>query len=433
MVRHSIPVLALQTLIAAIGCTRYSAPQIPPTVPENTGNSAVAEPAPHSPAEQITEPKSATPNPAETIHRQSAKAPATTQHRISRNGRTTDHKGFSSEQVFFVTNRQPSADPEQSSDPDTYFSSTIGSLQYGICSVSIPYRRQPGSLPEPSILRLEFSQDPAKHIVLMELDILPDADFWKQLRSTVDASPKRQLFLFIHGYSATFRDAARRTAQIAWDMNYQGASMFFSWPAGGPDENTVGKLNYLADLRHAEASDYDLLTVLEQISVRSGAATIHVAAHSMGSHLLTESLSRWNDKLGTDKAPATRFQQIVLAAPDVDARLFVQGKASRLAAFHTGLTVYASDSDYALKASRTANSYEPLGQINQWSRLGAKSQLYQLVDVSAVSADWLSVGHLYYGDLPQVIRDFELVFRGVAAIDPKRRLQQQAELFLLSP
>ncbi|MFM8478695.1 MAG: hypothetical protein ACKOEO_23160, partial [Planctomycetaceae bacterium] len=97
--------------------------------------------------------------------------------RIIRRGTVAEHKGFSSEKVFFATNRRPAPEPDSSADPDTFFSAELGDLRYGTCSVSIPWRRQPGSLPEPSILRLEFSQNPAKHIVLMEIDLLPDAAF----------------------------------------------------------------------------------------------------------------------------------------------------------------------------------------------------------------------------------------------------------------
>ena len=45
----------------------------------------------------------------------------------------------------------------------------------------------------------------------------------------------------------------------------------------------------------------------------------------------------------------------MLAAPDVDARVFVEKQAANLSAFCEGLTVYASNADYALAASRTVN------------------------------------------------------------------------------
>lgn len=430
MLRSLLLVIGNLCLLSLVGCDR-SLPTDVHQEPQSEGSDhTMSEP----PEEEHWGQNTAAPFGGQAADAAPESPPASDSltQRISRRGTVAEHKGFSSEKVFFATNRRPAPEPDSSADPDTFFSAELGDLRYGTCSVSIPWRRQPGSLPEPSILRLEFSQNPAKHIVLMEIDMLPDAAFWQQLRSTVEASSDRRLLLFIHGYAATFRDAARRTAQIAWDMNYQGAAMFFSWPAGGYEEGSVEHGNYLKDLRLANLSRFDLITVLQQISARSGATSIHVVAHSMGGHLLTDSLVQIA-KSEAGSVPASQFRQLVLAAPDVDAQVFVEKQAANLAAFREGLTVYASDSDYALSASRTVNSYEPLGQINAWSRQGAKERLYSLIDVSALAKSWFSTGHLYYGDLPQVIRDFDLTFRGMTPADPARQLQQKAELFLLQP
>jgi len=226
---------------------------------------------------------------------------------------TEERHGYTPERVYFATNREPDHAQAAGKDPDRYFGGDRGHLVYGTCEVSIPYRRAPGSLPEPSVLRLEFSQDPAKHVVLMEIELLPNADFWKQLRAAVEVSQDRQLLLFIHGYSATFRDAARRTAQMAYDLNYQGPSMFFSWPAGAESESFQEKANYLKDLRRAEESDEDLISVLAGISRYSGAKSIHLVAHSMGNFVLTEALKTIDDRRPSGISQSPLFDQVALA------------------------------------------------------------------------------------------------------------------------
>jgi len=208
--------------------------------------------------------------------------------KIRRPGKTAERRGYSPERVFFATNREPAGISESTENPDLYFGDDIGDLSVGTCEVSIPYKRQPGTLPEPSILRLEFSQDPAKHVVLMEIETLQQAAFWKELRAKVDESPEKQLLLFVHGYCATFRDAARRTAQLSYDLNYKGPAMFFSWPAGSDLEKFDERPNYLKDLRRAQESDEDLITVINDLGRYSGAKSIHLIAHSMGNFLLTE-------------------------------------------------------------------------------------------------------------------------------------------------
>ncbi|HRA86755.1 MAG TPA: alpha/beta hydrolase [Planctomycetaceae bacterium] len=351
---------------------------------------------------------------------------------IRRSGATREQRGFSPERVYFATNREPVHSVAAAKDPDLYFGGDCGDVVYGTCEVSIPYRRAPGSLPEPSILRLEFSQDPEKHVVLMEIALLPNADFWKQLRAAVDASPDKRLLLFIHGYSATFRDSARRTAQMAYDMNYQGPSMFFSWPAGAESESFSEKANYLKDLRRAEESDEDLITVLAGISRYSGARRIHLVAHSMGNFVLTEALKTIDDRRTRGTIQEPLFDQVALAAPDLDAKEFVERTGERLLPFSRRFTVYASEHDKALRLSRAVNGYEPLGFLNEYSRIGAKKRLFDLVDVSQLTTGWFDSGHIYYGDMPEMISEFDFVFRGVKAASLQRGLGETPPIFRLS-
>jgi esterase/lipase superfamily enzyme len=350
---------------------------------------------------------------------------------IRRDGQTTERRGFTPERVYFATNRDPD-EVGGENDPDLFFGDERGNLTYGTCEVSIPYRRQPGSLPEPSILRLEFQQDPAKHVVLMEIERLPDAEFWKRLRSAVDASPEKQLMLFVHGYCATFRDAARRTAQMGYDLNYQGPSMFFSWPAGSDLEGFEEKLNYVKDLRRAQESDEDLITVLAGISRWSGAKKLQIVAHSMGNFVLTESLKRMADRLGSAEIPVL-FDQAVLAAPDINAREFVERSGRRVRPFSKRLTVYASTEDKALWVSKKVNGYEPLGFLNEFSQSGAKAALFDLVDASQLTAGWFDSGHIYYGDMPELLSDVRNVFRGVQVSSLQRGLTAAPPFFRILP
>jgi tetratricopeptide (TPR) repeat protein len=39
-----------------------------------------------------------------------------------------------------------------------------------------------------------------------------------------------QALIFVHGYNMSFDNAARRAAQIAYDINFDGATFLFSWP-----------------------------------------------------------------------------------------------------------------------------------------------------------------------------------------------------------
>ncbi|MFN9718302.1 MAG: alpha/beta hydrolase [Planctomycetota bacterium] len=397
-------------------------PQTAPTLDES-----VAPPSPsiRTPAEA-----------PDTSHRQHPVAESSshdaTAEIVRREGLTKNHQGFSTEHVFFATNRDPAESAAMAHDPDLFFGDERGNLSYGTCEVSIPYRRTPGSLPEPSILKLEFSQDPAKHIVLLEIERLPDAAFWKALRAKVEESPNRQLMLFVHGYCATFRDAARRTAQMAYDMNYQGPSMFFSWPAGSDVEGFSERANYLKDLRRAEESDEDLIHVLEELSRLSGAQRIHLVAHSMGNFVLTEALKTIDDRMNRSVARPLLFDQVAMAAPDLNARDFVEASGRRVRSFSRRFTVYVSRNDKALKLSKTVNGFEPLGLLNSFSKQGAAMSLYELVDASPAQSGWFDSGHVYYGDMPAMLRDLAFVFQGTPATSLQRGLGETPPVFRLS-
>ena len=395
----------------------------------NTGNGrASVSPPPPTP-----EPAgSVTVNPDRKANASIQQSAVTSKIVIQRDGVSKQHKGFSSELVYFATNREPSATPKALKDPDLFFSDEHGDLSYGVCEVSIPYKRTPGTLPEPSIWSLEFTQDPQKHVVLMEIQRLPDAQFWMALRKKVEASPNRQLMLFVHGYCATFRDAARRTAQMAYDMNYQGAAMFFSWPAGSDLEGIQERANYLKDLRRAEESDEDLIAVIENISRLSGAQRVHLVAHSMGNFILTEALKTIDDRNGRKGNPPRFFDQIVMAAPDLDAKGFVKSSGKRLRGFSRRITVYASKQDKALKLSKSVNGFEPLGLLNEFSRQGAAAKLYELVDASTAESGWFDSGHVYYGDMPEMLVDLAFVFRGIPASSLQRGLGETPPLFRLT-
>jgi esterase/lipase superfamily enzyme len=395
--------------------------------PGQSGSSG-SPPSPPTP----TPAGSVTVTPDRNANGSAQQSPVTEATVIQRKGVSKEHKGFSSELVYFATNREPSGTPEALRDPDLFFGDVRGDLSYGVCEVSIPYKRTPGTLPEPSIWSLEFAQDPQKHVVLMEIERLPDADFWKQLRVRVEASPNRQLMLFVHGYCATFRDAARRTAQMAYDMNYQGPGMFFSWPAGSDLEGFQERANYLKDLRRAEESDEDLIAVIESISRWSGAERVHLVAHSMGNFVLTEALKTIDDRNGKNQAVPRFFDQVVMAAPDLDARDFVKKSGHRVRGFSNRFTVYASKQDKALKLSKTVNGFEPLGLLNDYSRQGAEAKLYELVDASTAESSWFDSGHVYYGDMPEMLIDLAFVFRGIPAKSLQRGLGETPPLFRLT-
>lgn len=104
-------------------------------------------------------------------------------------------------------------------------------MEYGLCRVSIPRDHKMGELEGPSIWRLEFTPNPAKHVAVVGAPIsASERQFFTQLKAKISGSKEKQTLIFIHGFNTTFTGAARRTAQMAYGLGFDGTTMFYSWP-----------------------------------------------------------------------------------------------------------------------------------------------------------------------------------------------------------
>jgi esterase/lipase superfamily enzyme len=259
-------------------------------------------------------------------------------------------------------------------------------LHYGECEISIPKTHKLGMLESPSILRLEFKPDPQKHIVLASIESLEEQAFLTAVADAVEESATREAFVFVHGYNVMFADAVRRTGQIAFDLNFVGAPILYSWPSNGRVED------YTFDETNAQWSQDHFKRFLCLLAQHVTAAKIHVIAHSMGNRVVCGALKELS--LQADNPVA--LSQIVLAAPDMDADTFKE-LAAMLAGLSKGVTLYQSSKDKALLASKKIHGNpragEPVLVIP-----GLDS-----IDASLVDTDFL--GHGYFADTWALLSD----------------------------
>lgn len=274
----------------------------------------------------------------------------------------------------------------------------------GWVSVSIPPKRRAGELNRPSLIRLEFVVDPTKHFQLAAVTPSDDETFYAELSETLARDPEKQAFVFVHGFHNTFQDAAFRTAQIAHDMQFPGAPVFFSWPSQG------AVLDYLTDAANVETSVLHLRQFLEELHRESGATRIHLIAHSMG----TRALSQAVEKLSADGLPDNAFGQLVFAAPDIKRDLLAQ-KIEALDRITDGVTLYASAHDSALLLSRALQggdeeNYQRAGETHPRPMVAPPMQT---VDVSQATK-----GHSYVANSRLMLRDLAILFREARILEP---------------
>jgi type VI secretion system ImpA family protein len=308
---------------------------------------------------------------------------------------TTPSNSSTVVRVFYATDRREVASRES----DVEYSverSLSGEIHYGECQVSIPTSHKLGRLESPSFLKLEFRKDRGKHIVLAKTDSMEVRTFFERVSASIAKSHARDAFIFIHGYNVSFEDAARRTGQIAFDLQFVGAPIFYSWPSHGKFAD------YVKDETNVAWSAPHFERFLSLLSQYSGAERIHIIAHSMGNRAVCEALK----SLSKERGDLLKLNHLVLAAPDIDADTF-QELASMLQRLCGRITLYESSNDKAIHASKnfhgSPRAGEPLLVITG----------LDTVDASAIDTDFL--GHAYFSDNWPLLSDIHsLLFKDAA-------------------
>tara|TARA_R110002111_G_scaffold262694_2_gene340263 strand:+ start:11690 stop:12976 length:1287 start_codon:yes stop_codon:yes gene_type:complete len=333
--------------------------------------------------------------------------------------------------VFYGTDRNLTG----STYPKQFFGAERASLSLGFCDVSIPKNHQEGKLESPKIWKLEFRENPDKHVMLNSVETASGPEFLTTLRETiqnsieVEQTPEGEIstggeaFIFIHGYNNSFEDAARRTAQIAYDLKFKGAPLMYSWPS-----QAKGTLwAYKEDARMAQWCEENVTLFVEAIAYESGARKIHLIAHSMGNRVLSRVLKNISQKLAVSGETEPLFNEVILTAPDIDAQVFKDSIAPHIIQTANRFTIYSSSEDLALKASRVANSFwhERLGEGGSYLTVFPKYKQINVVDASGIDTNLFALGHSYHADNITVLSDVKQVFQGIPAGD--RGLQSLLE------
>jgi esterase/lipase superfamily enzyme len=309
--------------------------------------------------------------------------------------------GFAAVRVFYGTNRASTG----AVNPAALYGTARGDLQYGYLDVTIPRIHQEAQLEtQPRWVEYTFAADQAvlraRYVLLDKVVPLAKEEFLSALRQQINDSRLKDVFIFVHGFNNTFEDAARRTAQMAYDLDFDGTPMMYSWPSQG---STTA---YAIDEAAVGISGRRMADFLEAVVAQSGAQRIHLIAHSMGNRALIEALQTYLAK----RAPADRqhiFGQIVFTAPDVDRDYFTDALSS-LTGSAERVTLYASDNDYALRSSQFFHGAPRAGTAGD---VIVKLAGIDSIDMSSVPAD--ALGHSYFAANSGAIYDtFRLLWRG---------------------
>ena len=289
--------------------------------------------------------------------------------------------------VWFGTNRRPL----DASDPGKGFGSEFDEqLHFGKRIVRIPSSHRVGELGSPLWRRLLTGVD--DRITVDPATVLAEAAFTREVRAFLAGldPADRNVLVYIHGFNTSFDDAARRAAQLGFDLKVPGITALYSWPSRG------NLSAYLTDVSSIEASEEHIAEFLIKVSALAERGKVHIIAHSMGNRGLLRAMHRATTQAALRSG--TRFGQIFLAAPDVDAKLFRQ-LASVYPQAAERTTLYVADQDKAIAA---------LEWLVEGVRAGGAPPVLVLPGIDTVrvrGSSLFRLGHSYVAEELEVLRD----------------------------
>ncbi|MGE0340236.1 MAG: alpha/beta hydrolase [Xanthobacteraceae bacterium] len=245
---------------------------------------------------------------------------------------------------------------------------------------------------------------------------------------------KRQdVTVFVHGFNNNFQESLFRLAQVTADSGIDTAQILFSWPSHA---RVTG---YVADKESVTYSRDYLAALLTGLAGDPRIGRIRLAAHSMGSWLVAETL---RELRLAGKDAVIRRTEIVLAAPDIDVEVFVQ-QLKVIGPLSPPMKILVAKDDRALEVSGfLASSIRRVGALDVEDSRVKEAVLrarVQVIDISELSsADGLGHDRFVYlaGIYPNLTRHPPLARAGVFLLDTAGALvtaPAHADLVLAGP
>ncbi len=319
--------------------------------------------------------------------------------------------------VYYGTNREvfveATGEPIETKFPEEIYGELPGPLNYGKALIVIPPRHKKGRLEGQIAGR---STNDKRYVVLKAMEHA-NYDYVMnevQVELAKAAPGERTLVAYVHGFNTTFEKAARRAGQLKYDLDFTGPFFFFSWPS------KASALGYTHAANLAEISYTQMTEFLHDLT-KQDADRIIIIAHSMGTRVLSHGLV---DLAAQDEEAAKKITRVILAAPDIDARVFKERLLPKFDFLVNPITLYASDKDTALAASKKVNGLPRIGDVLRDGNGIEALENVVMIDASDVKSNLLN--HTYFGDSVSIVDDFKSIVSG--PLDAESRIKTLTRL-----
>ncbi|MGL4281357.1 MAG: alpha/beta hydrolase [Albidovulum sp.] len=259
-------------------------------------------------------------------------------------------------------------------------------MHYGKVDISVPPDRVPGTIPLPG---RNGELDPATHFLTVDRTIYRDAAQFRQELARDVSRRKGDTVIFVHGFNNNAVESTYRMAQFGHDLKIPGALVHYAWPSRGQ------ALGYVYDRDSAIFASRGLEQLLKNVESAGGKRVVLVA-HSMGSLITMEALSRLS--LQGNRRVLDRIAGVILMSPDIDVDVF-RSQAATIGKLPDPFIIFTSKKDKALAISARIT-----GQTNRLGNLPDPAPLagikVTLIDTTAFS---VGGGHFNVASSPALI------------------------------
>ena len=227
-----------------------------------------------------------------------------------------------------------------------------GRNHYGRAVVNIPASHEPVVMATSAQIRWIEAND--GELAIEQLQPMSADAFKRDIRARLEgkSEEQRSILVYIHGFETSFEQAVVRAAQIGFDLKNPGITALYSWPSRGE------RMEYVADLGASEQSQDQMARFLIELTRETGAARVHLLAHSMGNRVLAYAVR--SAAFVAARQTGVAFGQIILAVPDLHVDTFAR-TVDVYREVADGTTIYASPRHLAPDLSGWLHSYDRVG------------------------------------------------------------------------
>lgn len=238
--------------------------------------------------------------------------------------------------------------------------------------------------------------------------------FMADLSARLQKTPRKEVYLYVHGFNNTFDDAVLTVANLWHFLGREGVPVAYTWPAG-----VGGLLAYEYTVGSTEFTIYHLKQAIKMIAANPDVHKINIIAHSRGTAVATDAVRELylEFRATEDVQKKLKFGAVVLAAPDIDMDVAIQRDATeRVGRAVERSVVYISEGDKALGLSGWLfGGIARLGDVDtklfsdEEIEVLRHSKRFQMISAQVTNLG--DFGHVYFYANPYVSSDLVLMMR----------------------